>query len=118
MTKSTSTRRAKLSRATGKAGRNENRWHVIARKGGWVVSRETAQRATKTFDSQVAAIDHARSLARNSRGELVVHHRDGTMQSYQTVSKRTGHFREVYRHVGDDPQPPKDDKGSTSMRSG
>ena len=73
-----------------------NRWHVIPNKGGWVVRRSQAERATKQFDSKAAAVDHARSLARKVAGEIIVHRTDGRIESQQTATEKDGSFLEVY----------------------
>lgn len=69
--------------------------HVVpSPRGGWAVRLTGATRASKTFDSQAAAIAYARDLARKDNGELYVHRKDGTIRS-----------RDSY---GSDPFPPRD----------
>jgi hypothetical protein len=52
-----------------------------------------AQRATAVHDTQAAAIDQARSIARHQRTELLIHGTDGR------IRERDSH--------GNDPNPPK-----------
>lgn len=62
--------------------KSESAQHVIvAPRGGWSVRRSGAQRASRTFASQDAAIRYARQLAERERTELFVHRRDGTVAS-------------------------------------
>lgn len=73
-----------------------NRWHVISNKGGWVVRRTHARRATKQFESKKAAVEYARSLARKFAGEVIIHRTDGRIESQQTASEKGGPVLEVY----------------------
>jgi hypothetical protein len=69
--------------------------HVVpSPNGGWSVRHSGAARATRTFDSQSAAIDFARQKARREGSELYVHRSDGTIRE-----------RNSY---GNDPHPPRD----------
>jgi len=70
--------------------------HVVPRNGSWAVRRTGAERATKLFETQKEAIDHARTIARKENTELFVHRKDGTIRE-----------RNSY---GNDPFPPKDGK--------
>ncbi|HEX9732396.1 MAG TPA: DUF2188 domain-containing protein [Thermoanaerobaculia bacterium] len=77
--------------------RIENRWHVIPSRGGWVVRRDRAKRATKNFDSKTAAVEFARSLARKvAAGEVIVHRVDGRIESQQAVTEKGDAVLEVY----------------------
>ena len=73
-----------------------NRWHVIPNKGGWVVRRNRAARATKQFDSKAAAVERARSMAQKVTGEIIIHRKDGRIESHQTVTEKGGPVLEVY----------------------
>lgn len=66
---------------------------VPAQQGGWNIKKDGAQRATKHFDTKVAAISVARKIARNQGTELVIHNRHGRIQ------QKDSH--------GNDPFPPK-----------
>lgn len=68
--------------------------HVVPREDGWAVRKEGATRASKTFDTQADAIEYARQQAKNSKSELFVHGRDGTIRERSSF--------------GNDPNPPKD----------
>lgn len=67
--------------------------HVVPHAGGWAVRGAGASRATETFDRKSDAIDRGREIAQNQRSELVIHGRDGQIQS------KDSH--------GSDPFPPK-----------
>ena len=55
-------------------------FHVTpALKGGWNVRRTGTARALQRFADQAAAIEFARSLAREERSALFVQRRDGTV---------------------------------------
>ena len=67
--------------------------HVVPNGAGWSVRRSGATRATATFSTQVEAIEKAREIAKNQRGELYIHGRDGRIRERNTYGK--------------DPYPPK-----------
>lgn len=72
-----------------------NTQHVVPNpNGGWSVKKGGASRATKTFNTQQAAISYARKVSRNQGSELYVHKRDGTIRSKDSY--------------GTDPLPPRD----------
>jgi hypothetical protein len=55
--------------------------HVVANtSGGWSVRQSGASRATRSFDTQAAAVKFAREIAKQERTGLYVHRRDGTIQ--------------------------------------
>lgn len=66
--------------------------HVVPRGDGWAVRGEGNSRDTRRFESQDDAIQAARRIARNQRGELFVHGRDGRIRER--------------RSYGGDPYPP------------
>lgn len=69
--------------------------HVVhSPDGGWKVKSGGASRASKAFDKQSDAVEHARSIARRAGSELFIHGRDGTIRE-----------RNSY---GRDPCPPRD----------
>lgn len=68
--------------------------HVVPKDGKWAVRGGGSPRATKTFDTQRAAIEKARGIAQNQRAELVIHGRDGKIREK--------------RSYGGDPFPPRD----------
>ena len=73
----------------------KNSHHVVpAPDGGWNVKKGGADRASKHFDKQKKAIDWARSVSKGSKGELVIHRRDGTIRDKDSY--------------GNDPLPPRD----------
>lgn len=71
---------------------NKNQ-HVTPHKDGWQVKGENNSKATKVTDTKAEAVDAAREIARNQGSELVIHGKDGKIQSKDSHGK--------------DPYPPK-----------
>lgn len=71
-------------------GKNQ---HVVPHDGGWAVRGAGNARATSIHDTQAAAIDAARDIARNQASELLIHGRNGQIRD-----------RDSY---GGDPFPPR-----------
>lgn len=67
--------------------------HVVPHSAGWAVRGAGASRATETFDRKSDAINRAREIAQHQHTELVIHGRDGQIQT------KDSH--------GNDPFPPK-----------
>lgn len=67
--------------------------HIVPSDGEWSVKRAGAERASRRFDTQQAAIDYGRKLARNDKVELLIHGRNGRIRA-----------RDSY---GNDPFPPR-----------
>lgn len=56
--------------------------HVVPNAaGGWAIRRENAGRATAVLPTKRAAVERAREIASNQGVELVIHGRDGKIQS-------------------------------------
>jgi len=57
--------------------------HVIPQNGGWAVKKEdSANRTTSVYPTQREAIEAAREIVqRTSAGQVVIHHRDGSMRT-------------------------------------
>ncbi|MDF2858620.1 MAG: hypothetical protein K0Q87_4471 [Neobacillus sp.] len=72
--------------------------HVVPNsdRGGWDVKRGGADRASAHVDTKAQAINIAREISRNQGTEMVVHGKDGRIQSSDSH--------------GADPCPPKDKK--------
>lgn len=60
---------------------SKNGQHVVPQRGKWAVRRSGSSRASKTFEKQSDAIDHARDIARNQKTELYIHGRDGRIRA-------------------------------------
>ena len=67
--------------------------HVVPHADGWAVRGEGTERASGVFDTKAEAAESGRSIARNQGTELVIHGKDGRIQS------KDSH--------GHDPYPPK-----------
>lgn len=55
--------------------------HVLPdTEGGWKVVKEGAKRATRIFSTKREAVRRAREISRRSKGNLIIHRRDGSIQ--------------------------------------
>ena len=70
--------------------------HVVPHNDGWAVRKEGSKRASSVHDTQKDAITSARLSAIKSRGELVIHGRNGRIRDKDSY--------------GNDPCPPLDKK--------
>lgn len=61
--------------------RSKRNQHVVPHEGGWAVQGAGASRATSMFDPKAEATDAASRIARIQGTELVIHNRDGRIQS-------------------------------------
>lgn len=61
--------------------------HVVVHPEGWAVKGAGAQRATQVFDRKSDAVDRAREIAQNQGTELIVHKKDGQIQSKDSHGK-------------------------------
>lgn len=61
--------------------------------GGWQIKGEGNQKATKITDTKKEAVNTARQIAKNQESELIIHGKDGKIQSKDSF--------------GNDPYPPK-----------
>jgi Uncharacterized protein conserved in bacteria (DUF2188) len=60
---------------------NRRNVHVVQRGDGWGALREGGRRASEVFDTQAAAIQAARQMAKQGQGELLIHGRDGQIRA-------------------------------------
>ena len=63
---------------------DRNRFHVISSRKRWIVLGEAAEKRLGAFSSKTEAIERARALAMQSRGELVIHEPDSTVASRES----------------------------------
>lgn len=75
------------------AKRGQQSQHVVRSGSGWSVKRAGASRASRTFDTQSEAISYGKTVAKNSKSELVIHGTNGRIRE-----------RNSY---GNDPHPPR-----------
>lgn len=68
--------------------------NVVKRPDGWAVTRDNADRASGVFETQQAAIERAREIARNAETELRIQGEDHRWRSVDSY--------------GNDPAPPID----------
>ena len=60
---------------------NKRNQHVVPHDGGWAVKGAGSQRATEIFEKKVDAVDRGREIAKNQQTELIIHGRDGVIQT-------------------------------------
>lgn len=72
------------------SGKNQ---HVVPHEDKWAVKGEGNDKATRVTETKQEAINIAREISRNQESELIIHGKDGKIQS------RDSH--------GKDPYPPK-----------
>lgn len=70
--------------------------HVVPYNNDWAVRGEGNGRVTSVHQTQQEAIDVARTIAINNRGEVVIHRPNGTIRDKDSY--------------GNDPNQPKDQK--------
>jgi hypothetical protein len=73
-------------------GKNQ---HVVPHGDKWAVKPE-GEAVSSTHDTQIAAIDAAKEVAKREQSEVVIHRPDGTIRDKDSY--------------GDDPSPPRDKK--------
>lgn len=70
--------------------------HVVKREDGWAVKGAGNSRDTARTETQKEAIELAREIAINQRGEVIIHGEDGKIRDTDSY--------------GNDPCPPRDRK--------
>ena len=56
--------------------------HIVkSSTGGWAVKSSGSSKASKVYNSKEQAIRHGRAIARNQKGEIYIHGKDGKIQS-------------------------------------
>lgn len=60
------------------------RYHVTPKGGQWQVKGENAERAVSLHETKVEALQAGRGIAQNAKGQLLVHGRDGVIQTEWT----------------------------------
>ena len=64
------------------------KYHISHKDDNWNVRREGADRPAKTFDNKSDAVDFGRDIAgKQDRGQLIIHKKDGTIQTEHTYKK-------------------------------
>ncbi len=67
--------------------------HIVPHEDGWAIKPAGGSKATKVTDTKQEAIDIGRGIAKNQGTELIIHGKDGKIQSKDSHGK--------------DPYPPK-----------
>lgn len=55
--------------------------HIVPHQDGWAVRGAGAERATQTSDRKTDAVQRGREISQNQGTELLIHGRDGQIQS-------------------------------------
>ncbi|WP_010522836.1 DUF2188 domain-containing protein [Aquimarina agarivorans] len=68
------------------AGASGRKFHVMSRKGHWVVFREGSEKIISKFDTKRNAILNGKKILSSEQANvLVVHKTDGTVEKLQTA---------------------------------
>ena len=54
--------------------------HIVKTNNGWGIRGENNTKITKNYDTQYAAIQGGKIIAKNQKSELIVHGRDGKIR--------------------------------------
>ena len=66
----------------------KNTRHVVpSSNGGWSVRKAGAERASKNFDTQAAAVDYGKEKAKKDSSDLFVHGRSGKIRDHTSYKK-------------------------------
>lgn len=65
-------------------GKNQ---HIVPHKGGWAVKGEGNTEASSVHPTKQSATDAGRKVARDQNSELVIHGKDGKIQSKDSHGK-------------------------------
>ncbi|CAM3824329.1 MULTISPECIES: DUF2188 domain-containing protein [Paenibacillus] len=68
--------------------------HIVPHKDGWAVKPEGSNKPTKVTDTKQEAVKIGRHIAKNQGTELVIHGKDGKIQS------KDSHGRDPYPPKG------------------
>jgi uncharacterized protein YdaT len=66
---------------------NKRNQHVVSHKDGWAVKGAGADRATAIFSTKAPAVDKGREIAKSQGTELVVHGKNGQIQTKDSHGK-------------------------------
>jgi hypothetical protein len=72
-------------------------YHVVPNpKGGWDVKKGGAQRASSHFDTKKEAAAAGREISRNQGSELIIHGKNGRVQSMESRELTLKAFQKAY----------------------
>ena len=61
--------------------------HVVPNVNkGWSVKKEGANKASRNFDDKASAVKFAKQFSKKRSTELIIHKKDGTIQSYTSYA--------------------------------
>lgn len=55
--------------------------HIVSHSDGWAVQAEAAKKPSEVFEDKNKAINRAKTIAQNKGTEVIVHRKDGKIQS-------------------------------------
>ena len=65
-------------------GKNQ---HIVPTDNGWAIKGEGNSRATRTFNTKEEALEAGKQIAKNQKAELIIHGKDGAIQSQNSYGK-------------------------------
>jgi len=66
---------------------DKKRIHVTPKGDDWAVQREGGKKASGVHDRKKEAIEQGRNLAKQDKGQLLIHGKDGKIQEERTYRK-------------------------------
>lgn len=79
--------------------------HVIPRANEWAIVSEGSPKASSVHGTQLEAIEVARKVAKESRGQLVIHARTGRIRAREHYWTEVGFQREPRKVMAPDSPP-------------
>ena len=68
--------------------RAQKNFHVVSTDDGtWAVKQASSSKALKVFDKKTSAVSYAKKIAKKNTAELIIHKKDGRIQSRKMVLK-------------------------------
>jgi len=61
--------------------------HVVPHQNGWAVKGAGKSKATAVYETKQPAVDRARVIAQNQKTELLVHGKNGQIQSKDSYGR-------------------------------
>lgn len=61
--------------------------HVVPHQNGWAVKSAGTSKATAVYETKQPAVDKARAIAQNQKTELLVHGKNGQIQSKNSYGR-------------------------------
>jgi hypothetical protein len=82
--------RAEILTEMRRVAAEQHRYHVLPYRSRWIVVEGGGDRRALTVRTKGTAVQSARELAMASRGELIIHGRDGRIQEHFSFRRLSG----------------------------